>query len=109
MNFVQHAGVEALSSTDDAVEEMRQAFADRREILVDLLAEHGVDVADPKGAFYMMLPRRRRRPRRGAGDLRGTGRDRPRNRVRDARLRSYLLRQQQERLHEAVDRLAEAA
>ncbi|ELZ91599.1 aspartate aminotransferase [Haloferax mucosum ATCC BAA-1512] len=57
VNFVQHAGVEALSErTDDSVEEMREAFEARRDMLVDLLAEHDVDVAVPKGAFYMMLP-----------------------------------------------------
>ncbi|WP_410765225.1 pyridoxal phosphate-dependent aminotransferase [Haloferax sp. DFSO60] len=57
VNFVQHAGVEALSErTDDTVEEMRQAFEERRDMLVDLLAEHDVEVAVPKGAFYMMLP-----------------------------------------------------
>ncbi len=57
VNFVQHAGVEALSSaTDDAVEEMRAAFAERRDMLVDLLADHGVDVPVGDGAFYMMLP-----------------------------------------------------
>ncbi len=57
VNFVQHAGVEALSSaTDDAVAEMRAAFADRRDMLVDLLADHGVDVPVGDGAFYMMLP-----------------------------------------------------
>ena len=56
VNFVQHAGVEALRNTDDAVVEMRDAFEERRDFLVDLLAEHGVDVAVPDGAFYMMLP-----------------------------------------------------
>jgi aspartate aminotransferase len=56
VNFVQHAGVEALENTDDAVVEMRDAFEARRDMLVDLLADHGVDVAVPDGAFYMMLP-----------------------------------------------------
>ncbi|OVE84739.1 pyridoxal phosphate-dependent aminotransferase [Natronolimnobius baerhuensis] len=56
VNFVQHAGIEALENTDDAVEEMTEAFAQRRELVVDLLAEHDVDVAVPEGAFYMMLP-----------------------------------------------------
>ena len=55
-NFVQHAGVEALEHTDESVEEMRQAFAARRDLLVDQLADHGVDVAVGEGAFYMMLP-----------------------------------------------------
>ncbi|QHS15666.1 pyridoxal phosphate-dependent aminotransferase [haloarchaeon 3A1-DGR] len=55
-NFVQRAGIEALANTDEAVVEMRDAFRDRRDLLVDLLADHGVDVAVPDGAFYMMLP-----------------------------------------------------
>jgi len=55
-NFVQHAGVEALRNTDDAVVEMRDAFHERRDMLVDLFADHGKDVAVPDGAFYMMLP-----------------------------------------------------
>ncbi len=54
VNFVQHAGVEALRNTDEAVEEMVAAFRDRRDLLVDLFADHGVDVAVPEGAFYMM-------------------------------------------------------
>jgi aspartate aminotransferase len=56
VNFVQHAGLEALRNTDDAVVEMREAFRERRDMLVDLLTDHGVDVAVPDGAFYMMLP-----------------------------------------------------
>ncbi|MFB6150348.1 MAG: pyridoxal phosphate-dependent aminotransferase [Haloarculaceae archaeon] len=56
VNFVQHAGVEALRNTDEAVEEMRRAFEERRDMLVDLFADHGKDVVKPQGAFYMMLP-----------------------------------------------------
>jgi aspartate aminotransferase len=56
VNFVQHAGVEALENCDEAVAEMTEAFEARRDMLVDLFAEHGVDVAVPEGAFYMMLP-----------------------------------------------------
>ncbi len=55
-NFVQHAGVTALKNARDAVDEMAAAFERRRDLLVDLLADHGVDVAVPGGAFYMMLP-----------------------------------------------------
>ncbi|WP_276261223.1 pyridoxal phosphate-dependent aminotransferase [Haloglomus litoreum] len=55
-NFVQHAGVEALRNTDDAIAEMRDAFHERRDMLVDLFADHGKEVAVPEGAFYMMLP-----------------------------------------------------
>ncbi|GAB3030858.1 pyridoxal phosphate-dependent aminotransferase [Natronobiforma cellulositropha] len=56
VNFVQHAGVEALANTDAAVAEMVEAFEGRRDLVVDLLAEEGVEVAVPDGAFYMMLP-----------------------------------------------------
>ena len=57
VNFVQRAGLEALSErTDDAVVEMREAFRERRDMLADLFAEHGVDVPVGDGAFYMMLP-----------------------------------------------------
>ncbi|WP_435360368.1 pyridoxal phosphate-dependent aminotransferase [Haloarchaeobius sp. DFWS5] len=56
VNFVQHAGVEAIQNCDETVEEMSEAFEERRDMLVDLFAEHGVDVAVPEGAFYMMLP-----------------------------------------------------
>ena len=55
-HFVQYAGVEALRNTDDAVAEMREAFRERRDMLCDLLAEHGVEVSRPEGAFYLMLP-----------------------------------------------------
>jgi aspartate aminotransferase len=55
-NFVQHAGVEALRNTDEAVAEMRDAFAERLEMLLDLFDDHGLDVPAPDGAFYMMLP-----------------------------------------------------
>jgi aspartate aminotransferase len=56
VNFVQHAGVEALENTDEAIEEMRSTFESRRDMLVDLFAEHGTDVTPPEGAFYIMLP-----------------------------------------------------
>lgn len=55
-NFVQRAGVEALENTEEAVVEMRDAFRERRDLLVDLFDDHGVDVTVPDGAFYMMLP-----------------------------------------------------
>ncbi|WP_275740872.1 pyridoxal phosphate-dependent aminotransferase [Halorhabdus sp. SVX81] len=56
VNFVQHAGVEALRNTDETIEEMCAAFQQRRDMLVDLFAEHGKEVPEPEGAFYMMLP-----------------------------------------------------
>ncbi|MFT4947318.1 MAG: aspartate aminotransferase, partial [Natronomonas sp.] len=56
VNFVQHAGVEALENTDEAVAEMRDAFEDRRDFLVEEFESRGVEITEPKGAFYMMLP-----------------------------------------------------
>ena len=56
VNFVQHAGVEAIQNTDEAVTEMRDAFRERRDMLSELFAEHDVDVPVGDGAFYMMLP-----------------------------------------------------
>jgi aspartate aminotransferase len=56
VNFVQHAGVAALEETTDEIESMRSAFSERRDLLLDLFADHGVEVPDPDGAFYMMLP-----------------------------------------------------
>jgi aspartate aminotransferase len=55
-NFVQHAGIEALENTDEAVVEMRDAFEERRDMLIDRFESHGKDVPFPDGAFYMMLP-----------------------------------------------------
>ena len=55
-HFVQYAGLEALTNTEDAVAEMREAFHERRDMLLKLFADHGKDVATPEGAFYMMLP-----------------------------------------------------
>jgi aspartate aminotransferase len=55
-SFVQHAGVTALEECDAFVADMRDAFADRREMLAELLAEAGVDAPFGDGAFYLMLP-----------------------------------------------------
>ena len=55
-NFVQHAGVTALREVDEEVAEMVDAFAQRREFLLSAFDERGVDVVEPQGAFYMMVP-----------------------------------------------------
>jgi len=55
-NFVQHAGLAALEEADEATDEMVAAFESRRDLLVDLLTDAGVDVAVPDGAFYTMVP-----------------------------------------------------
>ncbi len=55
-NFVQHAGVTALEEADDVVEEMVADFRERRDLVVDLLADNGVSVSAPAGAFYLLVP-----------------------------------------------------
>ena len=55
-NFVQHAGVEALRSVESEVATMVEAFERRRDLVVDLLADHGKSIPRPQGAFYAMIP-----------------------------------------------------
>ncbi|WP_302080358.1 pyridoxal phosphate-dependent aminotransferase [Salinibaculum rarum] len=56
VNFVQHAGIEALENTDEAIDEMVAAFEERRDLLVEEFEQRGKQIATPQGAFYMMLP-----------------------------------------------------
>ena len=56
VNFVQHAGIEALRNTEEAIDEMVAAFEKRRDLLVDAFESRGKGIATPQGAFYMMLP-----------------------------------------------------
>jgi len=52
-SVAQKAAIEALTGEQDAVEEMRMAYARRREIMVDGLNRiAGVRCARPEGAFY---------------------------------------------------------
>ncbi|MFW6384654.1 MAG: pyridoxal phosphate-dependent aminotransferase [Halodesulfurarchaeum sp.] len=57
-NFVQRAGIAALENTDiDAFTAgMMETFTARRDLLVDLFADRGVEVPVPQGAFYAMVP-----------------------------------------------------
>jgi len=55
-NFVQHAGIAALEEVDAAVDAMVDAFAERRDLIVDLFRDHGIDVSKPGGAFYLFAP-----------------------------------------------------
>jgi aspartate aminotransferase len=50
----QYAALEAITGPQDDVEQMRKTFAERREILFDLLSNmEGVKVRNAKGAFYL--------------------------------------------------------
>ncbi|MFB6094155.1 MAG: pyridoxal phosphate-dependent aminotransferase [Halanaeroarchaeum sp.] len=55
-NFVQHAGVAALEGSSGTREEMVDAFEERRDLLLDAFTDLGVDVPEPDGAFYLMVP-----------------------------------------------------
>jgi aspartate aminotransferase len=52
--FSQYGAIAALEHSQDCVEEMRRAFADRRQVMVDALnAIPGLTCAKPDGAFYL--------------------------------------------------------
>ncbi|MFB6101290.1 MAG: pyridoxal phosphate-dependent aminotransferase [Haloplanus sp.] len=50
----QYAAEAALTGPQDVVEEMRETFETRRDLLLDRFDEMGVEVPTPKGAFYAM-------------------------------------------------------
>jgi aspartate aminotransferase len=50
----QFAAEAALTGPQDAVTEMRETFRQRRDILLDGLADAGIDCPTPHGAFYAM-------------------------------------------------------
>ncbi|MCC5617934.1 pyridoxal phosphate-dependent aminotransferase [Nostoc sp. CHAB 5836] len=52
--FAQYGAIAALQSSQHCVEEMRQAFAKRRQVMLDRLnAIPGLSTAKPDGAFYL--------------------------------------------------------
>jgi aspartate aminotransferase len=57
-NFSQHAAAYALSEadTDAIVANMTEAFERRRDLLVDLFADRGAEIAAPEAAFYALFP-----------------------------------------------------
>ena len=50
--IAQFGAVAALEESQDAVEEMRQAYDERRRLIVDGLREAGLPTFEPEGAFY---------------------------------------------------------
>ena len=50
--IAQIGAVAALEESQDAVEEMRQAYDERRRVIVDGLREAGLPTFEPEGAFY---------------------------------------------------------
>ncbi|MTJ28931.1 pyridoxal phosphate-dependent aminotransferase [Aphanizomenon sp. UHCC 0183] len=52
--FAQYGAIAALENSQDCVEEMRQAFAKRRQVMFERLnAIPGLSTAKPDGAFYL--------------------------------------------------------
>ena len=55
-SFAQRGGVAAIDGPQEPVEEMVEAFESRRDTLVDALADAGVEIPKPEGAFYAFVP-----------------------------------------------------
>ena len=54
-SIAQKAAEAAFAGPQDCVEEMRQAFERRRDLIIDLMSEiPGISLAKPDGAFYVM-------------------------------------------------------
>ena len=54
--FAQYGAIAALESPQDCVEEMRQAFAERRQVMIDAIrAIPGLTCTEPQGAFYLFV------------------------------------------------------
>ena len=51
----QWAALAALEGPQDVVDEMRDAYAARRQLALDTLARHGVSAHPPDGAFYLWI------------------------------------------------------
>jgi len=54
-NFVQDAGVAALSTPSDRLDEIRETYRERRDLLVDAVEGWGLDLGyTPQGAYYLL-------------------------------------------------------
>lgn len=54
--FAQHGAIAALRGPQDCVETMRQAFAKRRQVIMDRVkAISGLTCCEPQGAFYLYV------------------------------------------------------
>jgi aspartate aminotransferase len=54
--FAQYGAIAALEGSQDCVEQMRQAFAERRQVMMHRLSEiPAITYAKPDGAFYIFL------------------------------------------------------
>jgi aspartate/methionine/tyrosine aminotransferase len=54
-NFVQDAGVAALEAPSDRLDGIRATYRERRDLLVDAVADWGLDLGyTPQGAYYLL-------------------------------------------------------
>jgi len=54
-NFVQDAGVAALSTPSDRLAEIRETYRERRDLLADAVEDWGLDLGyTPQGAYYLL-------------------------------------------------------
>jgi LL-diaminopimelate aminotransferase len=53
---VQLAGAEALTASQDPVQEMAAIYARRRDLVLGALREIGIDIEPPKGTIYVWAP-----------------------------------------------------
>ncbi len=54
-NFVQDAGVAALESEGDRLDDIRATYRERRDLLLDAVADWGLDLGyEPEGAYYLL-------------------------------------------------------
>jgi aspartate aminotransferase len=52
----QHAAIEALEGPQEPIQEMLDAFSERRDYVVERIEEiDGIDAAEPQGGFYVFL------------------------------------------------------
>ena len=55
-NFVQDAGIAALETPPERLAEIRETYRERRDLLVDAVAEWGLDLGyTPQGAYYLLV------------------------------------------------------
>ena len=54
--FAQYGAIAALEGPQDCVENMRQAFAERRQVMIDAIRSiPGLTCTEPQGAFYLFV------------------------------------------------------
>lgn len=54
-SFAQHASVTALTGGDEIVEQMREEYQSRRNLICKLLTENNLKFVKPQGAFYIYV------------------------------------------------------